>query len=377
MRTRHEFARYSPYWVRRLGVTSWLFVGMVLAVVVLATAVAAVRGLLIPFAVAIILGLLCEPVVDLLTRLRIPRTAAAILTLVLIIAVGIGVLYLVIRGLVDQSGEISRQLANGWKAIQDWWAELDHSRSDIVWVRTALERGLPSMADGLTGAAGTVFSGVTAFVIGALFGIFTLFFMLRDGRVLREWLSGHLGVEPSVGSAILGDAAASLRAYFRGTALSAAITSLIVLVPLVVLDVPLVGAIMLLYFFASFIPYVGAILAGAFAVIVAFGSGGFETALIILIAVIVSNGSVQTVLNSWLVGSSLHLHPLVILLATSVAGAVGGVAAMALAAPLTAITVDTVRRLRAAGLFAEDDGLPGGAGESGTAAIDTGHSATG
>jgi predicted PurR-regulated permease PerM len=360
MRSRSDFARSSPYWMRRLGVASWLLLGMLLTVSVLVSAVVAVRGLVIPLVVAIILGLLCEPIVDALTRLRLPRTVAAILTLLLIIAVGVGVLTVVILGIVDQSGEIGRQLSNGWRAIQDWWTGLELSPGDVTWGQTTLEDNLPSIGQGLAGFVGTVFSSAAAFFVGVFFGVFVLYFMLKDGRTLRGWLGGHMGVEPDVGSAILTDAARSLRAYFKGTALVAAITALIVMVPLVVMDVPLVGAILLLYFFSSFIPYVGAFLAGAFAVIIAFGSGGVETAVVILIAVIISNCSIQTALNSWLVGASLRLHPLVILLATSVAGAVGGVIAMTLAAPLTAIAVDTVRRLRGAGMFEEDEPEPAG-----------------
>ena len=88
--------------------------------------------------------------------------------------------------------------------------------------------------------------------------------------------------------------------------------------------------------------------------IIAFGSGGAETALIVLIAVFVSNGMIQSAVSSWAVGSALKLHPLVVLLATAIAGAVGGILAMMLVAPLVAIAVEISERMRQEGIFAEE-----------------------
>ena len=88
--------------------------------------------------------------------------------------------------------------------------------------------------------------------------------------------------------------------------------------------------------------------------IIAFGSGGAETALIVLIAVLVSNGMIQSVVSSWAVGSALKLHPLVVLLATAVGGAIGGILAMMFAAPLVAIVIQTSGRLRREGVLAEE-----------------------
>lgn len=353
-RPRSDFSRSAPYWLRRIGVESWLLVGIVLAIAIVLSALTAVSGLVTPLVVAVILGLLAEPIVEWLRGHRVPGNAAAVLTLLLILAFGVVVAFVVISAIVDQSGDIARQLSRGWVAIEDWWQGLDMNADDVAWTRTVLEDGLPALGQGLAGIVGGVFSSATAFFVGLFFGVFVLFYMLRDGLLVRRWLARHIGVDAAVGDAILADAAAALRAYFRGTAMVAALTALIVAVPLVLLDVPLLVPILLVYFLSSFVPYVGAFVGGAFAVIIAFGSGGPETAFLVLAAVIVSNGSIQTALNSWLIGSSLRLHPLVILLVTSVAGVAGGFVSMVLAAPLTAITVSTVRRLRDAGVFEEE-----------------------
>lgn len=65
------------------------------------------------------------------------------------------------------------------------------------------------------------------------------------------------------------------------------------------------------------------------------------------IAVLVSNGTLQNVVTSWAVGATLNLHPLVILVATALGGSVAGILGMILAAPLTAIILHAIQRLRA------------------------------
>ena len=111
---------------------------------------------------------------------------------------------------------------------------------------------------------------------------------------------------------------------------------------------------MIIYFFTSFIPYLGAWIAGAFAVLIALGAGGFETALIILIAVIISNGILQSTVSSWALGSMLQIYPLVIFLVTIVAGIVGGILLMILAVPLTAVGLLIGSRLGQEGVFLEE-----------------------
>jgi len=138
----------------------------------------------------------------------------------------------------------------------------------------------------------------------------------------------------------------SLRNYFRGTAITAIITAPIFVVPLLLLRIPLVVPIIIVYFFLSFIPYVGPWITGAFAVLVAFGSGGAPAALIVAVSLLVSNGTVQSVVSSWALGSALNLHPVAVLLATLVGGVAAGLLGMILGPPLLAAAHKTVAALR-------------------------------
>jgi len=133
----------------------------------------------------------------------------------------------------------------------------------------------------------------------------------------------------------------SLRGYFKGIAITTMVTAPIFMVPLLLLNVPLAGSIFILYFLLSFIPFLGAWITGAFAVLIAFGSGGAPTAAIIGITFLISNGTIQSAVSSWALGSALRIHPMVVLLSTLIGGTVAGLIGMILAPPLVAATIQS------------------------------------
>ena len=118
------------------------------------------------------------------------------------------------------------------------------------------------------------------------------------------------------------------------------------------LGTPIPFVIAVVVFLFAFVPFIGAIVGGAFAVIMAYAGGGTTDALIMLVVVFIANGVLQTVVQQIALGSALNLNPLAVLVATIlgsiVAGPIGGV----ISAPLTATAVMAVGRIRASGLFA-------------------------
>ena len=95
-------------------------------------------------------------------------------------------------------------------------------------------------------------------------------------------------------------------------------------------------------------PFVGAFVAGAFAVLIALGAQGTSTALIMLVIVILANGLLQNILQPFAMGSALDLNPLVVLVVTIGAGCLFGMSGLVLAAPLTSAAVHIMRELGAA-----------------------------
>lgn len=331
----------------RLGRDSWLALGVITLVVVIAMALGAVSGIVVPLVIAVIIGTVLEPFVEWLEKRRINPLLATVIGLFLSVFVLAGMGYIVVGGFIQQLPEISRQLVVGWNSFLRWVYSLDVDAVllDRAWIR--IQEYAPQAAQGVLGAAGSTFSGAVSFGIGTFFAIFLLFFVIRDGRRFPAWLARLTHQDPVVVGDVVGVAKGSLRAYFRGTAITAIVTGPIFMVPLLLLGVPLAGPIFILYFFLSFLPYVGAWITGAFAVLIAFGSGGAQAALIIAITFVISNGTIQSVVSSWALGSSLKLHPVVVLLATLIGGTIAGLIGMVLGAPLVAAVSRAIEVIQA------------------------------
>jgi len=137
----------------------------------------------------------------------------------------------------------------------------------------------------------------------------------------------------------------TLGRYIRVQALVSLADAILIGLGLVILQVPLAPALAVLTFFAGFIPIVGAVVAGALAVLVALVSNGPTTALLVVGLVILVQQIESNVLQPLLQGRSLHLHAAVVLLAVAAGGTLFGIAGAFLAVPVAAIVATVLRYL--------------------------------
>ena len=344
--------------LRTWGLASWSALGIVALVVVIAIALGAVSGIVVPLVIAAIVGTVLEPLVEFLERRRVPTTLATVLALLVAVAVAGGMVAMVVWGFLQQLPEISRQLAVGWASFVEWGRSLDLDVAWLEYARSAFQQYAPQLGQGVLGLVSSTFSGAVSFAIGTFFAVFFLFFVLRDARAFPAWLANATHLDAVLVDDVAAIAKQSLRGYFRGIALTAVITAPIFMVPLLLLGVPLAVPIFVLYFFTSFIPFIGAWLTGAFAVLIAFGSGGATAALIVALSLLVSNGTIQNAVSSWALGAALKLHPVAVLLATIIGGTVAGLIGMVLGAPLVAATVRSLRVVRRHAASEDEDASP-------------------
>ena len=165
---------------------------------------------------------------------------------------------------------------------------------------------------------------------------------------MRAWVEQHLGVPRPVARTITGGVIESLRGYFRGVAIIAAFNGVVVGLGAWALGVPLAGTIAVVTAVTAFVPYIGAVVAGFFAVMIALGATDTHTAAIMLVIVLLANGLLQNVLQPFVFGATLDLNPLVVLVVTIAAGCLFGMVGLVLAAPLTSAAVHVTRELAAA-----------------------------
>jgi predicted PurR-regulated permease PerM len=171
------------------------------------------------------------------------------------------------------------------------------------------------------------------------------FFLLKDGPMMRRAVDRHVGLPEPVAHTITGSVITSLRGYFRGVTLVAAFNGVVVGLAALILDVPLAGTIGVVTFVTAYVPYIGAVIAGVFAVLLALGAHGTGVAVAMLIVVILANGLLQNIMQPFAMGSALHLNPLVVLVVTIGAGCLFGMLGLVLAAPLVSAAVRVAKAL--------------------------------
>jgi predicted PurR-regulated permease PerM len=191
-------------------------------------------------------------------------------------------------------------------------------------------------------------AGLTSLVFFLTFTAFATFFLLKDGPTVRRFVDRHLGVPVDVATVITGNVIRSLRRYFLGVTYVAAFNAIVVGLAAVVLGVPLAGTIAVVVFVTAYVPFIGAFVSGAFAVMLTLASEGTTEAIIMLVVVILANGLLQNIVQPIAFGATLDLNPLVVLIVTIGFGSLFGMLGMVLAAPLTSAGLHISRELAAA-----------------------------
>jgi predicted PurR-regulated permease PerM len=281
-----------------------------------------------------------------------PRAAAAALVLLGFVAIGVTILIVVIGGLTSQRGAISDETSNAADTIQSWLQSLGVDESGASSATETAKADIPAIISTLTNGIVRGIRGIASLAFGLSFAALSFFFILKDGPLMRRWLDGHLGVPRPVAQTITGGIIRSLRGYFRGVTFVAAFNGVIVWLGALILGVPLAGTIGIVSFVTAYVPYIGAFIAGGFAVLIALGAKGATTAVIMLIIILLANGLLQNIFQPFAMGAALDLNPLVVLVATIGAGCLFGTLGLILAAPLLSAAVHITKDLRQARLLA-------------------------
>jgi predicted PurR-regulated permease PerM len=334
----------APIWLRDLGLLAWFLVGVAILLVGLTWLLALTQVIVAPVIVGCILATVAGPLVARMQP-RIPRAGGAAIVLLGLLAIAILITLLVLGGLYEQSGEIKSSLSEAKDKLQGWLEDVGVDTSEGTdSAASGVENSTDALVDGLRAGI----QDLTSFIFFFTFSIFSTFFLLKDGPSIKRFIDRNLGVPQAVAATITGNVMTSLRGYFLGVTIVAAFNAVVVGVAAWLLDVPLAGTIAVVTFALAYIPYIGAFISGAFAVLLAFASEGTTTALIMLLVVILANGLLQQVVQQVALGATLDLSPLVVLIVSIGFGAIFGMVGLVLAAPLTSAAVKISRELSAA-----------------------------
>jgi predicted PurR-regulated permease PerM len=336
----------APRWVRDLGLLAWFLVGVAVLLVGLVWLLALTQVIVAPVLVGLILATVAGPIVSKLQTRGVPRAGGAAIVLLGFLTIGVVITLLVFGGLYEQSDQIKSSLSSAADTIQGWAKDAGVEGTDGA--KQGATSGASQSGQTLLEGVREGIQGLTSLIFFVIFSVFSTFFLLKDGPTVRGFIDRNLGVPEPVARVITGNVMRSLRQYFLGVTIVAVFNATVVGLGAVLLDVPLAGTIAVVTFVTAYIPYIGAFVSGAFAVLLALSSQGTTTALIMLVIVLLANGLLQNIVQPIAFGATLDLSPLVVLIASVGLGALFGMVGLVLGAPLTSAAVHISKELAAA-----------------------------
>jgi len=312
-------------------------------------------------AVAILLTALMLPVAEALKKGRwgLPRAAATAITVLGAIAAIVAALIVIGGQIAGQGSELSDNVVNGFNKLSDWlsngpltnWLRNGPLHISASWLDSStwmskITDFLKASGSTIAGYAAEFGAQVGHFLAGLALALFALFYFIYDGRGIFTFMLNFI---PRASRERVDQAAVrgwrSLSSYVRATILVALADSIGVLIVALILGVPAAPALAALVFIGAFVPIVGALVSGSVAVLVALVALGWVQALIMLGGVILVMQVEGHVLQPFLLGRAVKLHPLAVVLAIAVGVIAAGIVGALLAVPLLAFTKSFVLSL--------------------------------
>ena len=365
--TEDELGRgaYEPYVappMRLAAAWSWRSIVVLAGIGVALWLLSKISMIVLPALIALLISALLSPLVAFLRRIGLPQVLSAVIAFFGFIVFVVGLIYLVGQQIVAGFADLTDQVVAGFLSISDWLqsnpfgfgaSRVSQMIDDAVAQGVAfLQSNTSQILGGAVGAA----TSVGSFLTGLLLTLFTAFFFVYDGRSIFNWFVGLLpkpARAQAEGAALRGWQ--TLVQYVRVQIIVAGVDAIGIGIGAFFLGLPLVIPLTVLVFLGSFIPIVGAVATGAIAVVVALVSQGFVPALIMLGIVLLVQQIEGNVLQPFIMGKAVAVHPLAVVLAVAAGGFLYGIPGALFAVPLIAVINTVVLYLAGRDVFAPDD----------------------
>jgi putative heme transporter len=346
-----NFSRAQVPWGLDLAAAwSWRLIVIAVATYGFFRGVVFFAELTIPLIVAILITALGAPVVAALERRGIRRKAGAGIVVLSLLAVVVAMLALAGQQVASGANDLAGQVSAGLGDVKDWLKTgplhlSDNQISDYI--QKAQDKLAEQAKTGKVLSQATHVGSALGHVLAALFIVlFATYFFLADGERIWAWAVriAPRAARPRVDSS--GRVAwISLTQFVRATVIVAITDAAGVMIAASVLRVQFVFAIGVLVFLGAFVPIVGAFVAGTVAVLVAFVDHGIVIALVMLACVVAVQQIESHVLQPFLMGRFVAIHPLGIIVAIAAGILVAGIAGALVAVPFAAAANAVVQHL--------------------------------
>lgn len=341
-----------PWGVRVAAEAGWRLLVLAGTLWVLMRVISAVQLVVLAFVAGLLITALLQPTVAALKRRGVHRGLATAMTFISGFVVMGLVGWFVVWQVMDNTEDLSEQLQTGLTNLKDWLrtSPFHVTQDQINNITDNLTKALKSNTEEITSAGIQGVQVIIETLTGIVLAMFTTLFLLYDGPKIWRWMLKLVPGAAREGVAGAGPRAwATLTAYVRGTVLVALIDAICIGVGLYFLKVPMAVPLAVFIFLFAFIPLVGAVISGALAVVVALVTQGPFTAAMALVVVLAVQQIEGHVLQPFILGRAVRVHPLAVVLSVAAGGLVAGIGGAVVAVPLVAVTNTVVGYLRAYG----------------------------
>ncbi|KQL48869.1 permease [Brevibacillus choshinensis] len=343
--------RRSRLFAAAIWLTTLLIIGNLLWLLrpVLTQLLHLLEEVLVPVVVGLIIAYLLHPIVQVLERRRVPRLMAVLLiygSFVLIIAIAVvNAIPIFTKQLVELSDDLPRLSEWYYKWMSEWEAHkyfLPDSISHgvdrvIVQSHERMSHTVTQLVNNARNSVGKVLAyAVVPFIA---------FYLLKDMKELHE---AGMSIVPRAYRkqvlSVLRDINESLGNYIHGQMMVALIVGVFAYLGYWLVGMPYPFVLATFVCLTNIIPYIGPLIGAAPAVVVALTISTkmllFVLAVNIVIQVVEGN-----ILSPNIVGRSLHLHPLLIIMALLAGEAIGGIIGLIVAVPVLAVCKVIISRV--------------------------------
>ncbi len=323
---------------------SWRLLVIAAALTVLVILIGQLSFIVIPLLIALLFSALITPLAFWLRKNRFPGWLATIISVLTLITIFVTLIWVVItqvmkswdsfqarsliayenfvQFLLDSPLEVSEAQIQAW--FDDFAGDIDTSR--------------------LLSGALSIGTSLGTLLIGLTLSLFALIFFVHDGEKIWKFM---VRLMPKDAKAAIDGAGVTgwrtFTTFVKVQVLVAFIDAIGIGLGALILGLPLVLPIAVIVFLGGFVPIIGAFVTGAIAVFIALVYEGFTTAVIMLIIVIAVQQLEGQILQPFIMGKAVRIHPLAVVLVVTAGGFLAGIAGALFAVPLLALVNVAVR----------------------------------
>lgn len=326
--------------VRIAAAWSWRLLVIAAAIALAVVLVVQLRLIVIPVLIAVLVSALLVPFVSFLVRRRWPRGIAVAVAMIATIGAVSGLLWLAVRQISTEAGSVRDRTVESYRTFTAFLLDspLHITQEQLNGFIADVMKAVQDDGQAIWSGALSLGSTLGHVVTGVLLALFSLLFILIDGRSIWSWVVRILPLRARPAFDGAGRAGwSTLVNYARTQILVATIDAVGIGLGAFLLGLPLALPIAVLVFLGSFVPIVGAVVTGSVAVFIALVYNGPGIALAMLLVVLGVQQLEGHVLQPLLMGAAVKVHPLAVVLVVAAGSMLAGIPGALFAVPVAAV----------------------------------------